>query len=105
VLRDGSERPADLFDERGQFVDSSGKRWIGRKEIDSASEALFAPFSKKNARHRLEDTINGPSETVVASLLWEFATAPAPGERVCRMARMTVVLAAGLKTGLSSSHS
>ena len=88
---DGSEQPAIVFDDRGQFVDSSGKRWIGRKEIEKVTESVFAPFAKKNARFFLEGTINGPSETVVASVLWEFAHVS--GDRSKSMLRMSIVLA------------
>jgi hypothetical protein len=88
---DSSEQLSAFFDERGQFVDCSGKRWIGRKEIDKAAETVFAPFAKKNARFFLEETINGPSETVVASVLWEFAHVS--GDRSKSMLRMSIVLA------------
>ncbi|MGB9402328.1 MAG: Clp protease N-terminal domain-containing protein [Candidatus Acidiferrales bacterium] len=87
----GSERAAAFFDERGQFIDSSGKRWIGRKEIDGAAEALFARFAKRNVKFALEDTVNGPSETVVASVLWEFAAVS--GDHSESMLRMSIVLA------------
>lgn len=88
---DGFQQPADFFDESGQFVDSSGRRWIGRKEIAKGSETLFAPFAKKNASFLLEDTSNGPSETVVASVLWEFAAVS--GDPSKSMLRMSIVLA------------
>lgn len=86
---DDSAQAAAFFDERGQFVDSSGKRWIGRIEIDKGAETLLAPFAKKNARSFLEDTTNGPCGTVLASVLWEFAT----GDRSKSMLRMSIVLA------------
>jgi len=82
---------AEFFHERGQFVDSSGKRWIGRQEISKAAETLFAPFAKKNATFFLEDTISGPSDTVVASALWEFAAVSAGHSKT--MLRMSIVLA------------
>jgi hypothetical protein len=93
ALRDGSEPAARYFHGRGQFIDASGKRWVGSKQIDAANEALFAPFAKKNAWHRLEDTACGPSDTVIASVLWELA-AVSPAERGCSFLRMTIVLAA-----------
>ncbi len=93
ALRDGSEPPSRYFEERGQFIDATGKRWVGREQIELAQEALFAPFGKKNAWHRLEDTVNGTSDTVIASVLWEFAAAPDPAERACTLLRMTIVLA------------
>ena len=91
LIGDGSEQLSAFFDEKGQFVDSSGKRWIGRKEIDKAAVTVFAPFAKRNARFFLEDTINGPSETVVASVLWEFAVVS--GDHRKSMLRMSIVLA------------
>jgi ClpA/ClpB-like protein len=83
--------PAAFFHERGQFIDSSGKRWVGRQEISKAAETLFAPFAKKNATFFLEDTISGPSDTVVASALWEFAAVSAGHSKT--MLRMSIVLA------------
>ncbi len=82
---------AEFFHERGQFVDSSGKRWIGRQEISKAAETLFAPFAKKNATFFLEGTTSGPSDTVVAAVLWEFAAVSAGHSKT--MLRMSIVLA------------
>jgi hypothetical protein len=62
-----------------------------RKEIDKAAVTVFAPFAKKNARFFLEETINGPSGTVVASVLWEFAAVS--GDLSKSMLRMSIVLA------------
>ena len=93
ALREGSEPSARFFHDRGQFIDASGKRWVGRIQIDAANETLFAPFAKKNAWHRLEDTVSGPSDTVLASVLWELA-AVSPAESSCSFLRMTIVLAA-----------
>lgn len=84
-------QPATFFHERGQFIDASGKRWIGRQEISKAAETLFAPFAKKNAACFLEDTFSGASDTVVATVLWEFAAVS--GNRSKTMLRMTIVLA------------
>jgi len=93
VLRgDDSELAADFFAEQGQFIDSSGKRWIGRKEIDGGAETLFAPFAKRKVRFFLEDTINGPSGLVVASVLWDFTAVS--GDRSKSMLRMAIVIAA-----------
>ncbi|MHB8484162.1 MAG: Clp protease N-terminal domain-containing protein [Candidatus Acidiferrales bacterium] len=88
---DGINKPADFFDERGQFVDSSGKLRIGREKIEREAETLFVSFAKKKASFRIEDTTNGPSETFVASVLWEFAFVSA--ERSKSLLRMSVVLA------------
>ena len=88
---DGVNKPADFFDERGQFVDSSGKPRIGREEIEKETETLFVRFAKKKASFRVEGTSSGPSETFVASVLWEFAFVS--GNRSKSLLRMSVVLA------------
>ncbi len=88
---DGSERPTDFFDEAAQFVDSSGKRWIGRKELERSAEILFAPFARKNAAFRVEDVDTGSAETVIASVFWEFASVA--GNYSKSMLRMSIVLA------------
>jgi Clp amino terminal domain, pathogenicity island component/SnoaL-like domain len=91
LLRTGnSNEVAGLFHEKGQFVDSSGKRWTGRTEIDKGAETLFAPFAKKNASLLLEDVTKGPSETCVASVLWEFDAASS--DRSKSLHRMSIVL-------------
>ena len=92
LLRAGdSQQVAAFFHDKGQFVDSSGKRWLGRTEIDKGAEALFAPFAKRNASLLLEDIRKGPSETFVASVLWEFAAAS--GDHSKSLLRMSIVLA------------
>lgn len=88
---DGINKPTDFFDERSQFVDSFGKLHIGREEIEKEAETLFVRFAKKKASFRIEDTTKGPSETFVASVLWEFAFVHA--ERGKSLLRMSVVLA------------
>jgi ATP-dependent Clp protease ATP-binding subunit ClpA len=89
---DGSNKPEDFFDEQGQFVDSYGKRYIGREEMKKEAEKLFARFAKKNASFRVEDTTNSPSETIIASVLWELAAVTA--DRGKSLLRMSIVLAA-----------
>ena len=91
LLRAGpSQQAAAFFHDKGQFVDSSGKRWLGQ-EIEQAAEILFAPFAKRNANFFLKSTTKGPSETFVASLLWEFAAASS--DRSKSLCRMSIVLA------------
>jgi ATP-dependent Clp protease ATP-binding subunit ClpC len=41
------EQLAPFFAQNTHFVDSSGKRWIGREEIEKQFEMLFAPYAKK----------------------------------------------------------
>jgi len=92
LLRAGdSQQVAAFFHDKGQFVDSSGKRWIGRTELDKGAETLFAAFAKRNGSLVLEGITAGPSATVVASALWEFAAAS--GDRSKSMLRMSIVLA------------
>jgi Clp amino terminal domain, pathogenicity island component/SnoaL-like domain len=91
LKRGASDELASFFDHKGQFIDSSGKRWLGRAEIEKGAETLLAPFAKRNASVRLEDTTAGPSQTFVASVLWEFAAAS--GDRSKSMLRMSIVLA------------
>jgi ketosteroid isomerase-like protein len=92
ALREGPV-PAVIrfFDEHSQFIDASGKRWAGRDQIEGTSEALFAPFAKKNAGYRLEETIDSPPGTKVVLVLWEFGAAS--GERSSSMLHMSIVLA------------
>jgi uncharacterized protein (TIGR02246 family) len=85
------EQLAPFFAERTQFVDFTGKRWIGRGEIDKQFEVLFAPYVKKNVTFVLEGTYLGPAESAVASILWENVTSK--GEATRSMHRMTVVIA------------
>jgi hypothetical protein len=82
---------ADFFHDQGQFVDSTGKRWLGREEIGKDAEILLAPFAKKNASFRIDDTTAGLSDTFVASVLWELASAST--DRSKSMLRMSIVLA------------
>jgi len=92
LLRTGdSQQVAAFFHDKGQFVDSSGKRWTGRQEIEKGAETLFAPYTKRNASLVLEGVAVGPSEAVVASVLWEFAAAS--GDRSKSMLRMSIVVA------------
>jgi len=91
LLREGpAKQAAAFFHDKGQFVDSSGKRWFGQ-EIEQAAEILFAPFAKRNANFFLKSTTKGPSETLLASLLWEFAAAST--DRSKSLLRMSIVLA------------
>jgi hypothetical protein len=83
----------DFFQDKGQFIDSSGKRWLGRAEIEKGAETLLAPFAKRNASFHLEDTSSGPSHTFIASVLWEFAAASV--DRSKSVLRMSIVLAWG----------
>jgi hypothetical protein len=82
---------ATFFDYKGQFIDSSGRRWTGRSEIEKGAETLLAPFAKRNASFHLEDTTAGPSHTFIASVLWEFAAASS--EHSKSVLRMSIVLA------------
>jgi uncharacterized protein (TIGR02246 family) len=84
------EQLAPFFAQNTHFVDSSGKRWIGREEIEKHFEMLFAPYAKKNVTFLLEGAYSGPAESVVASVLWENVAFR--GETTRSMHRMTVIL-------------
>jgi hypothetical protein len=90
ALRDGSGRLEDFFDEHGQFIDSSGYRWIGREEISSRDKSPFALYAKRNAKFILEDTLGNPPAALVASVLWELNTTT--GDPAKPMLRMSIVL-------------
>jgi hypothetical protein len=90
ALKDGSGRLEDFFDEHGQFIDSSGDRWIGREEISSRDKSPFALYVKKNARFILEDTLGNPPAALVASVLWQLTTTA--GDPPKPMLRMSIVL-------------
>jgi Clp amino terminal domain, pathogenicity island component len=85
------ERLAPFLGQNAQFVDASGKRWIGIEELKKQFEVLFAPYVKTNVTCLLEDTYLGPSEFVMASILWENVTFR--GETNRSMQRMSVILA------------
>jgi Clp amino terminal domain, pathogenicity island component len=91
LKRGGSSELGGFFHDKGQFIDSSGKRWLGRAEIEKGAQTLLGPFAKKNVGFRVEDTTAGPSRTVVASVLWEFAAASS--DRSKSVLRMSIVLA------------
>jgi hypothetical protein len=90
LKRGASDELASFFDQKGQFIDSSGKRWVGRTEIEKGAETLLAPFAKRNASFRLEDTTAGPSHTFIASVLWEFAAASSDHSK--SVLRMSIVM-------------
>ena len=73
------------------FVDSKGKCWRGRDEIEKQFETLFAPYAKKNVTFVQEGTYPGPAESVMANILWENVTIG--GEATRCLHRMTVVVA------------
>jgi hypothetical protein len=91
LKRGAPDELATFFDYKGQFIDSSGRRWTGRSEIEKGAETLLAPFAKRNASFHLEDTTAGPSHTFIASVLWEFAAASS--EHSKSVLRMSIVLA------------
>ncbi len=86
----GSGQLADFFHDKGQFIDSAGKRWLGRAEIEKGVKTLLAPFAKRASSFRVEDTTAGPSHTFVVSVLWEFAAASI--DRSKSIVRMSIVM-------------
>jgi ATP-dependent Clp protease ATP-binding subunit ClpA len=85
------EELAPFFAQKTQLVDSMGKRWIGRDEIEKQFDVLFASYAKKNVTFKLEGTYLGPGESAVASILWENVTFG--GEATRSLHRMTVIVA------------
>ncbi len=82
---------APFFARNTHFVDSGGKHWIGRDEVEKQFEVLFAPYAKKNVTFVLEGAHPGPAGSVLADILWENVTCG--GETTKCMHRMTVILA------------
>jgi len=78
------------FAENAQFIDSTGKRWRGRQEIEKQFEMLFVPYAKKNVTFRLESADIGPANCLVANVLWENVIIT--GESAKSIHRMTVIL-------------
>ena len=85
------EQLAPFFARKIQFVDPTGKRWIGRDELEKQFEVLFAPYAKKSVTFVFEGAYPGPAGSAVASILWENVTFR--GEATRSMHRMTVVIA------------
>jgi len=87
-----SQKAEDLlifFAVNSRFVDVHGKRW-NREEIGKEFEIVFAPYAKKNAAYRIEETLVDTDDVLVAVVLWKNAIL-ASMERVW-MHRMSVVL-------------
>jgi uncharacterized protein (TIGR02246 family) len=84
------EQLAPFFAPNAQFIDSAGKRWIGRDQIEKQFEVLFAPYAKKSVTFLREDTYINRAESLVASILWENVTVGSESTR--SMHRMTFVL-------------
>jgi ketosteroid isomerase-like protein len=85
------EQLVPFFAKNSQFIDSTGRRCIGRDEIEKQFEVLFAPYAKKNVTFRVESTDIGPAESLLASILWENVTVGGQSPKATH--RMTIVLA------------
>jgi len=72
------------------FVDSKGKCWRGRDEIEKQFETLFAPYAKRNASYVVEATLAETTELFIANVLWKNALLAS--EQRAWMHRMSVVL-------------
>ncbi|HKV60806.1 MAG TPA: Clp protease N-terminal domain-containing protein [Candidatus Acidoferrum sp.] len=82
---------APFFSKYAQFIDCSGRRWVGREEIEKQFADLFAPYAKKSATFILEDTASGPAGSLVASIVWENVMMNGKAEKT--MHRMTTLIA------------
>jgi len=85
------EQLAPFFSRNTHFVDSRGKCWRGRDEIEKQFATLFAPYAKKNVTLMQEGTYPGPAESAMANILWENVTFG--GEATRCLHRMTVMVA------------
>lgn len=85
------EQLAPFFAHNLHFVDSKGKCWRGRDEIEKQFETLFAPYAKKNVTFVQEGSYRGPAESVVANILWENVTFGGQATRCLH--RMTLMVA------------
>jgi len=85
------EQLAPFFAHNLHFVDSKGKCWRGRDEIEKQFETLFALYAKKNVTFVQEGSYRGPAESVVANILWENVTFGGQATRCLH--RMTVMVA------------
>jgi Clp amino terminal domain, pathogenicity island component len=56
-----------------QFVDTSGKRWAGRAEIDAGLQELLAPYAKRNSMYLVEEPLVFARDVCLAFVLWENA--------------------------------
>lgn len=83
-------KSALYFAKNAQFIDSTGKRWRGRQEIEKQFEMLFVPYAKKNVTFRLESADIGPANCLVTNVLWENVIIT--GESAKSIHRMTVIL-------------
>jgi ketosteroid isomerase-like protein len=86
-----SDQSSAFFAESSKFVDSAGRRWVGRNEIEKHFEELFVPYTKKNVTFRVESAQEGPPGIALSSILWENITLGAPYRT--EMHRMTLILA------------
>ena len=82
---------AFFFASNIQIIDSNGKRWRGRDEIEKQFEALFVPYAKRDVTFLLERIVPGPPGSFVGSVLWKDVIVP--GETTRSMHRMSVVMA------------
>jgi hypothetical protein len=85
------EELAPFFSMYAQFIDCTGKRWVGREEIQKQFADLFAPYAKKNVTFILENTTSGPAGSLVASVIWENVVIKGRAEKT--MHRMMALIA------------
>jgi len=81
------------FAKDARVVDAKGRQWQGISPIEGHATAIFTPYAKRGARWVLESEERGPSETFVASILWENITVE--GQPAGLTHRMTVLLGPG----------
>jgi hypothetical protein len=84
-----AEELVSFFDQKGQFIDASGKGW-NREELYKGFATLFAPYAKKNATYAFEGILADTSDLLVATILWKNAILAS--EHRVWMHRMTAVV-------------
>jgi hypothetical protein len=82
---------AFFFASNIQFIDSEGKHWRGRDEIEKHFETLFVPYAKRDVTFLLESVDPGPPGSFVGCVLWKDVIVAGGTER--SMHRMSIVVA------------
>jgi hypothetical protein len=79
-----------LFGTNAQVIDSKGRRWKGREEIEREAGKIFFVYSTKNVTAHLVSVDMGPGQTFAASVLWDDVIDE--GANTKSTHRMTVVI-------------
>jgi hypothetical protein len=80
----------DLLAPEAQYIDPRGNRWAGEKELHDKMAELLAPFAARNAKYKVEDSIETNDGTQILTMFWEGV--PLPEKPQIAVLRMIVVL-------------